>query len=459
MMEQLPSSYIRQMKELLKEESEAFLNSYTEQRTFGLRLNPLNIRKSQKERTGELVSLFGLTSVPWCPTGYYYKEETRPGKHPYHAAGLYYLQEPSAMSAAEILNPEPGDIVLDLAAAPGGKSSQIAGKLLGRGLLVANEIHPGRAKILAENIERMGAGNVLVANASPQQLAEKLPLFFDKIIVDAPCSGEGMFRKDPEAIKEWSPEHVQMCAARQMDILPDAIRMLKPGGLLVYSTCTFNQEENEGTIRALLADYPEMRLISEERIWPHLQKGEGHYVALLAKEEGSIRVTGEPEKSRRGGRNKTGKSSRNREEAEALQYFETFRKQFLPGYILPEGSPVRFGDQLYWMPQAKEGMIPDMLNGLKVLRPGLHLGEMKKNRFEPSHALALAVSAGQAALALDLKPEDPMVQAYLRGEALYTGRSLSGWTLVCVNGFPLGWGKENQGQLNNRYPKGLRRFA
>ncbi|MDR5600006.1 hypothetical protein [Paenibacillus larvae] len=179
MMEQLPSSYIRQMKELLKEESEAFLNSYTEQRTFGLRLNPLNIRKSQKERTGELVSLFGLTSVPWCPTGYYYKEETRPGKHPYHAAGLYYLQEPSAMSAAEILNPEPGDIVLDLAAAPGGKSSQIAGKLLGRGLLVANEIHPGRAKILAENIERMGAGNVLVVNAS--SLRRSYPYFSIKL--------------------------------------------------------------------------------------------------------------------------------------------------------------------------------------------------------------------------------------------------------------------------------------
>lgn len=281
----LPTSFRGIMISMLGDaEGQAFLDSYDKPRTYGLRINTLKIQPGSAAEH-DIKQRFGLEEVPWCEHGYYYDEKTRPGRHPYHAAGLYYIQEPSAMSAVELLAPQPGETVLDLAAAPGGKTTQIAMKMAGKGLLISNEIHPQRAKILAENVERFGARNVVVTQATLGELSARFPLTFDRIMLDAPCSGEGMFRKDPDAIAEWSPQAVDLCAARQWDILKEAVAMLKPGGRLAYSTCTFNRQENENTIARLLEPYPDMKLLTEKRIWPHLHEGEGHYAALLQRDQ------------------------------------------------------------------------------------------------------------------------------------------------------------------------------
>ncbi|GMX61065.1 16S rRNA (cytosine(1407)-C(5))-methyltransferase RsmF [Paenibacillus elgii] len=459
----LPEAYIRQMQMQLPESAETFLRSYEQPRTQGLRMNPAKIdSRSGGPVLERLRGTFGLEPVPWCETGFYYREETKPGKHPYHAAGLYYIQEPSAMSAVELLDPQPGDIVLDLAAAPGGKSTHIAGKLAGQGLLISNEIHPVRAKSLSENIERMGVTNAVVVSATPQQLAERFPRFFDKMMVDAPCSGEGMFRKDPEAIAEWSPAHVEMCAARQLDILQSAVAMLKPGGRLAYSTCTFNEQENERTVNELLHQYPQLRLERTERIWPHLHQGEGHFVAVLRLEgtpdEPHAAMTGPAApRTRQAGKAKRGAG---RPEETAMRLFQRFAEEALAaGFELPPGEPVLFGEQLYLLP-APAG-IPfssTMLQGLKTLRPGLHLAEVKKDRAEPAHALALALTnADQARLTVNLAAGSGEAERYLRGETVDGPEARSGWTLVTVDGFPLGWGKQSGTQVKNHYPKGLRR--
>ncbi|WP_164821750.1 RsmB/NOP family class I SAM-dependent RNA methyltransferase, partial [Paenibacillus koleovorans] len=283
---ELPAAFVTRMIEQLgPDEAGHLFESYALPRTQGLRLNPLKIKAGAPDASimDALRQQFVLEPIPWCPTGYYYGESARPGKHPYHSAGLYYIQEPSAMSSAELLAPEPGDIVLDLAAAPGGKTTQLAGMMQGEGLLVANEIHPARAKILSENVERCGIVNAVVTSAAPDQLAAKFPAFFDKIMLDAPCSGEGMFRKDEEARAEWSPEHVEMCAARQLDILDYAAVMLKPGGRLAYSTCTFNREENEDVLERFVEKHPAFEVLRSERLWPHRERGEGHFAALLGK--------------------------------------------------------------------------------------------------------------------------------------------------------------------------------
>ncbi|MDQ1909749.1 RsmF rRNA methyltransferase first C-terminal domain-containing protein [Paenibacillus sp. GD4] len=453
----LPQAYQEQMRRLLGGESDAFLATYGHPRTQGLRLNPL---KSAEAAVELMKERFGLEPVPWCENGYYYEEESRPGKHPYHAGGLYYIQEPSAMSAVELLSPQPGELVLDLAGAPGGKSTQIGGKLRGEGLLIANEIHPVRAKSLAENIERMGIANAVVVNAAPDQLAERFPSFFDRIMVDAPCSGEGMFRKDPEAIQEWSPEHVAMCAARQLDILPAAITMLKPGGRLGYSTCTFNEQENEQVIEALLKQFPQLVLERTERIWPHVHRGEGHFVAVL-------RLAGEPpevipadEGKERPARGKRGAA---RPEEAAMKLFQAFAEACLSKeFSLAAGEPLLFGDQLYWLPApAGSGFGAASLKGLKVLRPGLHLAEVKKDRIEPAHALALSLHSASslAKQVLPLRESSPETTQYLRGEQLESGKQGQGWIIVAVDDVPLGWGKQTGTQVKNHYPKGLRRMS
>ncbi|TDF95883.1 RsmF rRNA methyltransferase first C-terminal domain-containing protein [Paenibacillus piri] len=464
----LPPSFIEQMTAQLGEQAAPFLASYKQPRTQGLRINPAKVRTDE---LGRIQALFGLKPVEWCETGYSYPDTARPGKHPYHAAGLYYIQEPSAMSAVELLNPQPGDIVLDLAAAPGGKSTQIGAKLQGEGLLIANEIHPARAKILSENIERMGIANAVVTQSAPDPLAAKFPAFFDKIMVDAPCSGEGMFRKDPQAVEEWSPAHVAMCAARQTDILQAAATMLKTGGLLAYSTCTFNEQENERTIAALIGQYPAFTLLRTERIWPHLHAGEGHFVALLRKgsESGgalpatSVRAAAaspEARAAQRGPRGVATAAARrggpSRPEEEAIRLFRDFAAEALPGLVLPPGEPLLFGEQLYWQPAAV-GCPFDRgsLHGLKVLRAGLHLAEVKKGRVEPAHALALALPQDAARRALDFPAEAAEIERFLRGETLAAADA--GWTLVTVDGHPLGWGKQSGGQLKNHIPKGLRR--
>ncbi len=421
----------------------------------------------------------------------------RPGKHPYHEAGLYYLQEPSAMAAVVLLGPEPGDLVLDLCAAPGGKSTQIAGRLKGAGLLVSNEIHPARAKILSQNMERLGVSGAVVVSEAPETLAARFPAFFDKILVDAPCSGEGMFRKDPGARQEWSPEAAALCAARQKTILEAGLQMLKPGGRLVYSTCTFAPEEDEGSVADLLETHPgtkvEHRVVKgfadlgrgrpewvEEgpgregleytyRVWPHQVKGEGHYLAALKKAGESSASVGRPgwpgpgagpledrrppraQAERAGG--KGASAGKKAERQEIWQLFTAFCQETLSTrpWELQPGRYLTFGGQLYYVPSA----MPDM-DGLKVLRPGLHLGTFKKNRFEPAHALALYLRPEHVKRQADLPCLSQEAERYLRGEALMVGGAEDGWTLVTVDGYSLGWGKAAKGVLKNHYPKGLR---
>ncbi|TGV24161.1 RsmB/NOP family class I SAM-dependent RNA methyltransferase, partial [Mesorhizobium sp. M00.F.Ca.ET.186.01.1.1] len=295
MTQNLPGLFTERMKNLLNQEFAAFLASYDQPVTHGLRVNPLKVAREQFLSR----SPFTLEPVSWCVNGFRYQDQERPGKHPYHAAGLYYLQEPSAMSAAEALDAQPGERILDLCAAPGGKSTQLAAGLNGQGLLVANEIHPVRVKALAENLERCGVKNAVVTNETPEKLQERFPQFFDKILVDAPCSGEGMFRKLPEAIEDWSPDKVTECHLMQQDILDAASAMLKPGGTLVYSTCTFAPLENEQSLVDFLTRHPEFTVVElpepewfapgqpdwanprceplgkTARLWPHLLQGEG----------------------------------------------------------------------------------------------------------------------------------------------------------------------------------------
>lgn len=450
--ERLPAAYTAAMKELLGQEADAFLQSYTMPRTQGLRFNTLKSAAGSAPAE-QAISLFGLTPVPWCPTGYYYEDPARPGRHPYHTAGLYYIQEPSAMSAAELLAPRPGETVLDLAAAPGGKTTHLASLMQGQGLLVSNEIHPERAKILAENVERLGISHALVTSATPGELSQRFPEVFDRIMLDAPCSGEGMFRKDPAAVREWSPAHVEMCAARQWDILQDAYLMLKPGGTMAYSTCTFNRQENEETIARFTAAYPDMEWVTQKRLWPQSEKGEGHFVALLHKS-----AAGESGNSRRKPSSARGKNGPRLPSSvrDAYQQFLGWAAAELPGYT-GQGIPLLFGESLYLLPESfQERLHTGLLEGLKVPRAGLHLAHLKKNRIEPAHALAMALKPGQAARSFDLAADSPDIQAWLRGESLPVPAELHGWTLVTVEGLPVGWGKASSGQLKNHLPKGLR---
>ncbi len=453
----LPQAFVERMRADLGTEADAFFASYESPRAYGLRRNPL---KCEKEQFEQLLS-WQLTPVSWADEGYYYSGADRPGKHVYHEMGLYYIQEPSAMCVAQIADPQPGETVLDLCAAPGGKSTQIAGRMAGEGLLVCNEIVPNRAKILAQNIERMGVKNAVVLNHSPQELEQRFPAFFDRIIVDAPCSGEGMFHKEEAALSEWSPENVQMCVDRQREILACAVNMLSPGGMFVYSTCTFAPAEDEEMIRWLLETYPDLTLqpidtaalgISDGtldgtgRIYPHRQRGEGHFVARLQK--AGTRIPGQPVMTVTTGSSRTKKGKKNQDKgssADAWTAYESFAKKYLRCELT--GRRQMFGEQLYLIPQE----MPD-LKGMKVLRPGLHLGTDKKNRFEPSHALALALCTEQVTQTCET--DEP--EQYLRGMTLVCDPALEGWTLVTYRGLPLGWGKAGRGVVKNHYPKGLR---
>lgn len=441
----LPQEFLQRMKTLLgKPEFDAFLASYDRPRNVGLRRNPLKTEKS--------ISLpFGLTPVPWAKNGYYYDPAARPGLHPYHEAGLYYLQEPSAMAPAELLDAQPGERVLDLCAAPGGKSTQIAAQLCGRGLLCCNEIHPARAKILSRNIERLGIANALVLNETPQRLAARMPEFFDSVLVDAPCSGEGMFRKEEAAIADWSEETVALCAARQLTILDSAAQLLAPGGRLVYSTCTFSPQENEGVVSEFLRAHPDFSVetvsapyfspgrpdwldapygaLSETfRLFPHKLRGEGHYAAVLRREGA--------------GRAVLPLQAPDRLPPELSQFCASL------GIAVPAGIPVFFGETLYLAPEETP-----QLRGLRVLRAGLETGTLRKGRFEPAHALALFLKT--AASRVDFPADSREIAAYLRGESL-PGETV-GWTLLTVDGLSLGWVKGSNGQLKNHFPKGLRR--
>ena len=428
----LPEAFLQRMEAQLGSEYPAFLESLERPRAVALRFNPLK---------GERPVLpFVGAPVPWEPEGFYYDPETRPGLHVYHEAGVYYLQEASAMAPVALLDPKPGERVCDLCAAPGGKTTQIAGRMLGQGFLVCNEINPKRAKILSRNIERMGVANALVTNEHPETLASRFPGFFDRVLVDAPCSGEGMFRKEEAAVTDWSQETVRMCARRQREILDSAARLVRPGGRLVYSTCTFAPEEDEETVAAFLEAHPEFTPEPVEapwfvpgenasyRMWPHKLLGEGHFAAVLRKTQGeSEDIPACPGEK-------------------CPKAWESFAKEL--DITLPEGKAVSFGQSLYWAPME----LPE-LNRLKVLRPGLELGTERKGRFEPAHALALWLKT--CAVTESFPPESPEMKAYLHGDVVPSGKK--GWCLVQAGGYAIGWGKGDGSVLKNHYPKGLRR--
>jgi len=428
----LPEAFLQRMRLQLGEEYPAFLSSLERPRAVALRFNPLKGDAPKLPFVGE--------AVPWEPMGYYYDPDSRPGLHVYHEAGVYYLQEASAMAPVALLDPQPGEKICDLCAAPGGKTTQIAGRLMGEGFLLCNEINPKRAKILSRNMERMGVANALVTNEHPKLLAERFVGFFDRVLVDAPCSGEGMFRKEEAAVTDWSQETVEMCARRQGEILHSAAAMVRPGGRLVYSTCTFAPEEDEEAVAEFLAAHPEFTPERVEapwfekaenggfRLWPHKLLGEGHFAAVLRKtggEESDIPpCSGE----------------------KLPREWTEFAKSM--DIRLPKGKAVLFGQNLFWAPEE----MPD-IRRMKVLRPGLELGEVKKGRFEPAHALALWLQSCACAESFPADSEE--MAAYIHGDVVPSEKK--GWCLVRADGYSIGWAKGDGRVLKNHYPKGLRR--
>jgi NOL1/NOP2/sun family putative RNA methylase len=495
---QLPQAFAEKMKRLLGEEWGEFLASYEQSRAYGLRVNTLKISAEEFRR----ISPFKLEPVPWTDSGFYYEEGERPGKHPYYHAGLYYIQEPSAMAPVELLDVQPGDRVLDLCAAPGGKSTQIAAKLAGSGLLVSNDNHPDRAKALVKNIELFGIRNAAVLNEWPERLKETFRGFFTKILIDAPCSGEGMFRKEEDMVKSWEKHSVEHCTVMQKDILRHAAEMLGPGGRIVYSTCTFSPEENEAVIAEFLDQHKAFEVVQAPmehgfahgrgdwldgageflpgsmravkgtvRLWPHRLRGEGHFAAVLQK-RGALPLESVDSADnfmissdqRVPKREKSGKAISGKGSGTAgtdLSAAVSFMEEHLDAYNKDRIKRwTMYGSHVYEMPP---GLPP--LDGLKVVRPGWHLGMLKKARFEPSQALAMGLSGQEFARRVLFSSADEACIRYLKGETLHIAEDrivrhdalpAKGYCLVCADGYPLGWGKWIDGILKNEYPPAWR---
>lgn len=441
----LPPAFVRRMEQQLGADAEAYFAAMAAPYVRGLRLNP------RKPVFTALVEGL-LDPVPWEPNGFFLSQASLAGGHPLHEAGAYYLQEPSAMAPARLLAPQPGEKVLDLCAAPGGKSAQLADMLGPTGLLCCNEPVPSRAQVLSRNLERMGVSNALVVSADPAQLAGAWANAFEAVLVDAPCSGEGMFRRHPETRLEWRETSPTSCALRQRRILESAYSMLKPGGRLVYSTCTFSPQENEDTIATFLAAHPDLTpgsfsvpagdgsslhaLDGMLRLYPHRIQGEGHFMALLTKNGNSAANPRPTEFLPPGQRLQT-------PPAALTAAYSAFQN----GCPLPPGNAL-FGDTLLHAPP-----LPP-LGGIRILRAGLHLGQLKGKHFFPDHALAMGLPLPFPSVSLSLEE----ARLYQRGEALALKESTpGGFALATYEGLPLGFGKASDGQLKNHYPKGLRR--
>lgn len=439
-LKQLPEAFLAQMKRMLKEEYGAFLASYEQPAFRGVRRNPLKCSEEiWQKRLGLVVS-----PAPFSPFSFYYTAEAGIGSLPLHHAGGVYSQEPSAASAVTVLDPKPGDRVLDLCAAPGGKSTQIAALLGGEGLLLSNEPIRSRAQILLSNIERLGVRNAVVSSAYPENLCPHFPAWFDKVLVDAPCSGEGMFRRDETAVREWNPESPASCAQRQRLILDQAAGCVREGGVLVYSTCTFSLEENEETVQAFLQAHPDFEAempsvsfgrpafgVPGLRIFP-MDGGEGHFVARFRRTsggQGSLRpfIPGR--------------------EIDGVRLARAFLREELPGYVV--GDLMQAGDRVLSLPAE----LPD-LTGLPVLRAGVEVGTLRGKRLEPAHGLYMSARPEECARVLALSADDPRVAAFLHGEEIPC--ETKGYTAVSVDGMITGFGKASGGMLKNKYPKGLR---
>ena len=456
---QLPEAFLKEMEQLLGDEYEAYIKSYEEAWKPGLRVNTLKIMPEEFKNLSHLE----LTPVDWTEKGFYYEDTERPARHPFYYAGLYYLQEPSAMAPAAVLPVEPGDKVLDVCAAPGGKSTELAAKLQGKGMLVSNDISYSRARALLKNLELAGAENISVLSEEPGKLAAVWPEFFDKILVDAPCSGEGMFRREEDMVKDWVSRGPSYYSSIQREILEQAVAMLKPGGMMLYSTCTFSKLENEGSMDYFLSNQPEFHLLdipqSEGfapgqpelvdstfplekcvRLFPHKIDGEGHFLALLQKDgertPNALESAGKPSK------------------------LPQELTDFLKDVSMPvDTTRIQIKDtKVFLMPEGLSGC-----KGLRFLRSGLYMGELLKKRFEPSQAFAMVLKKEEYASVIDLPATDERIIRYLKGETIEIedGESTkdAGWQLVCVDGYPLGWGKLIRGTLRNKYFSGWRMNA
>ena len=450
----LPQTFLDRMKQLLGGEYEAWLASYASPAFQGLRINRAKLTAKEWER----IAPFPLQPVPGTDNGYYCGEE-RPSRHPYYYAGLYYLQEPSAMAPAAILPVAPGDKVLDLCAAPGGKSTELGARLFGEGLLVSNDISNSRAKALLKNLELFGIPNICVTSETPEKLADTFGAFFDRSRVDAPCSGEGMFRKDETLIRSWEERGPEYYAPIQRNLLKEAVRMLKPGGLLLYSTCTFAKEENEDAIDWILKEAPQISLIpiplwegaergvDEKpviRLFPHKINGEGHFLALL-KKNGETAFP-EPETARKN--EVSADIVRLEEKSDFCEWEALVRGRFERSRMMVKNGMV------YYLP---EGFDPRIK--LRYLRTGLLLGEWKGAKFEPSQAVAMALQKREFARSFSMSCEDERVIRYLKGETILLKDEEAlekGWVLVCVDGYPIGWAKCTGKSLKNKYYPGWR---
>jgi len=450
----IPTLFLDRMKDFLGEtDFSAFVEAINLEPQSGLRVNTLKLTVEQFKK----IAPFKLDQgVPWCSSAFSLVSGERPGQHPYHLAGLYYMQDPSAMSPAELLSPLPGERILDLAAAPGGKTTHLAALMQGDGLLVANEIKNKRVGHLAQNVERWGAGNTVVTNESPERLVDHFGPYFDRVLVDAPCSGEGMFRKDMGARADWSKEMIAGCVIRQKNILQIAAKLVRANGYLLYSTCTFAPEEDEGVIDQLLRDFPDFEVVNLHqfpgfetgkpewinanpnlagavRLFPHRLRGEGHFACLLRKRNQENR-----------------KDVRESRVPVLSKIMLGFWRSFIDEVStvnFPENRLQLAGDRLYFLPE----VAPDF-GRLHIVHSGVFLGTYKKDRFEPAHPLALFLKSGQVRNMVELPAESRELKAYLRGETLPT--TVQGWAVVTTNGFPIGWGKAVQGTLKNHFPRG-----
>ncbi len=451
-----PRAFVHRLQTWLGDQAPAFFTALSK-RDYGLRLNP---------RRGDIASLkaripWETRPIPWCPAGVWLQEDAAIGAHPYHTMGVFYSQDPSAMAAAVLLDPQPGEWVLDLAAAPGGKTTHIAARMRGGGVLVANEIVRRRASVLAMNIERMGVTNALISNETPARLAERWPGLFDAMLVDAPCSGEGTFSRDSQAVRDWSIATVQGNARRQLSILRQSAPLVRPGGRLLYGTCTFSPEENEGVIAEFLRETPEFELSplpdlpgmspghpewidapealrQTGRFWPHTGPGHGHFYALL----------------RRKGVPPDNLPDRWRDNDVPGRVLNLYR-QSVGGALAKdppeEGLILNAQDDLYIVP-----IDPQLWQGLRILRPGWWVASRRHNKVNPDHALAAALHPQDARVQVTLTLDDPRLQKYLNG-GFWPDKGQAGFALVTVDGFPLGWAKRGGGRMRSRYPLHLRR--
>ena len=452
----LPAAYVERMTALLGDEADAFFASYDRPARPGLRINTRKITPEAFQQR----SPWPLEPIPWCPAGFYLPEGAPAGKHPWHAAGLYYLQEPSAMAVVEQMQLDYEEWVVDTCASPGGKSTQIHDHLRDTGLLIANEVVGSRVKALGENLERWGCHQAVISSLPVSRLATLQGSGFGRALVDAPCSGEGLFRRSPAARSEWSPAHVEGSAHRQQRLLDAAARLVGPNDMLIYSTCTFAPEENEQVIAAFLDSHPTWALDPIDgvpgmapgrtdwadtthdlsgmaRLWPHRVEGDGHTIARLRRSELDSPTEAE------------GTGNLDVRIAPAADATMTaFLAACIPSFLF-EGEPLQKKDALYMTPP-----LGYLLGELPMIRPGLWLGTAGPGRFTPSHALALYLRPEQCSNVQELDFEE--AAHYLAGETL-DKPGPPGWVLITYDGFSLGWGKRSGDVIKNHYPKGLRR--